>query len=57
MMMSGQSFAADPLSGYWEFRPLTVYLGAGIAGMAWIGLVIFMLVDSKRIGKNPVSKL
>jgi hypothetical protein len=43
-----------------EFHPLTVYIGAGIAGIAWIGLMLFIFLNhlnSKRTGHKPVSKL
>jgi uncharacterized membrane protein YfhO len=40
-----------------EFRPPTVYLGAGIAGIAWIGLMLFIFLNRRITGQKPVSKL
>jgi hypothetical protein len=56
-LLRGVTLTAGKHQIVFEFRPLTVYLGASLAGMTWVGLFIFMLVNYKRTSKNPVSKL
>lgn len=56
-LLRGVTLTAGKHQIIFEFRPVTVYLGTGMAGIAWIGLILYLLVNSKRTGKNPVSKL